>query len=291
MALTNHPYADLFPMMTPAELDALAEDIAANGLMQPIVLYKGQVLDGRNRRLACKKAGIENPPCVEHEGDEASALALVISLNAQRRDLTAGQRAMVAAKALPHYEAQAKERQGKRNIRDGQSLKSAAAAGRAFKVGEKAVQQAKALLADAPDLAVQVDAGLSLAAGYEQLQERRKQAEKRRKQAELIAEYKDAVDSGEMSFEEALEKVLEEKEEANQKREAEADARRTWLTGFAEHLSWFERFLYDLTDEHLAWYTLPNSPGLFEHGITADRIAEVAAQLNRARSITFRGQS
>jgi hypothetical protein len=54
-----HPYADLFPMMTSAELDALAEDVKANGLRHAVVLYKGLTLDGRNRLLACEKAGVE----------------------------------------------------------------------------------------------------------------------------------------------------------------------------------------------------------------------------------------
>jgi ParB-like chromosome segregation protein Spo0J len=90
--LKNHPYADLFPMMTDEELEALAEDIKENGLCYPVVRYQGMVLDGRNRLLACEKAGVE-PTFAEHEGDDASALALVISLNVQRRDMTAGQRA------------------------------------------------------------------------------------------------------------------------------------------------------------------------------------------------------
>src|SRR5262249_7188757 len=49
------------------------------------------------RYLACEKAGVE-PTFTDFEGDDAAALALVISLNAQRRDLTAAQRAMVAAR-------------------------------------------------------------------------------------------------------------------------------------------------------------------------------------------------
>jgi ParB-like chromosome segregation protein Spo0J len=68
-------------------------------LPQPVVRYQGQVLDGRNRLLACKKAGVD-PTFTDHEGDDASALALVISLNAQRRDLTTAQRAIVAARAM-----------------------------------------------------------------------------------------------------------------------------------------------------------------------------------------------
>ena len=97
MKRKSHPYADLFPMMTAAELEALAADVAENGLRHPVVLYHGEVLDGRNRLLACEKAGVE-PDFTEHQGDDASALALVISLNVQRRDLTAGQRAVVSAR-------------------------------------------------------------------------------------------------------------------------------------------------------------------------------------------------
>jgi hypothetical protein len=96
-ALKIHPYADLFPMMNAAELEALAADIAENGLRQPIVRYQAMVLDGRNRLKACEKAGTE-PMFVDYEGDDASALALVISLNIQRRDLTGAQRAIVAAR-------------------------------------------------------------------------------------------------------------------------------------------------------------------------------------------------
>jgi hypothetical protein len=51
--------ADLFPRMTEAEFTALVEDIKANGLRQPIVLYQGKILDGRHRQDAAKLAGRE----------------------------------------------------------------------------------------------------------------------------------------------------------------------------------------------------------------------------------------
>src|SRR5262249_39502089 len=152
----THPYADLFPMMTTTELEALTADIAENDLRQPVVLYQDAVLDGRNRLLACEKAGVE-PQFTDHAGDDASALALVISLNVQRRDLTAAQRAIAAARCMDHTRALSRE-----------GRKSAA---KTFKVGENAVQQAKALLTEAPDLVAQVEAcTTSLAAAYEQLQ-------------------------------------------------------------------------------------------------------------------------
>jgi len=84
----------------------------------------------------------------------------VAELNVQRRDLTAAQRAMSAAKALPMFEAlprhggDRKSNQAARSVPLGRSRDDAA---RVFKVGVNAVQQAKAILAEAPDLAAQVE--------------------------------------------------------------------------------------------------------------------------------------
>jgi ParB family chromosome partitioning protein len=44
----------------------------------PVVRYQGKILDGRNRLLACERAGVE-PRFEDFEGDDAAALALVIS--------------------------------------------------------------------------------------------------------------------------------------------------------------------------------------------------------------------
>jgi hypothetical protein len=140
----------------------------------------------RNRLLACEKAGVE-PRFEDFDGDDATALALVISLNVQRRDLTAGQRAIVAAKSLPMFEEMAKARMAEGGKRKGGTNNATPHrarddAARVFKVGSNAVQQAKALRADAPDLAEQVECrALSLAAAYEAMQERdRKAAQKSR---------------------------------------------------------------------------------------------------------------
>ena len=90
-----HPIANLFPLMEDEELDALAENIRANGLCEPIILYNGQVLDGRNRKLACERAGVV-PHYVHFEGNDA--LAYVLSKNLIRRHLNDSQRGLIAAK-------------------------------------------------------------------------------------------------------------------------------------------------------------------------------------------------
>jgi hypothetical protein len=104
-----HPAANLFPMMSEEELDTLAKDIKAHGQHHPILLYDGQILDGRNRYEACAIAGVE-PKTLQWDGSGGSPTEFVLSLNAHRRHLTASQKAMVAVNALPLLQAEARER-------------------------------------------------------------------------------------------------------------------------------------------------------------------------------------
>lgn len=106
---TLHPACLLFPPLPPAEFEALVDDIAAHGLVHPIVLHEGQVLDGRNRLLACRRAGVP-PRFIEWEGD-GSPVAWTISANVRRRHLSASQRAVLALDLLPLLEREAKDRQ------------------------------------------------------------------------------------------------------------------------------------------------------------------------------------
>src|SRR5262245_29231351 len=104
-------------------------------------------------------------------------LGLVLSLNVQRRDLTAAQRAIVAARVLPVFEAEAKKRQTSGKVQ-AKGRRAADDAAIIFKVSRPAVQQAKAILIEAPDLAAQVEAcALCLADAYGQLQARKAEAE------------------------------------------------------------------------------------------------------------------
>jgi hypothetical protein len=126
--LEVHPAAELFPLMAPDELMALAEDIKKNGLNEPIVFwtdadypliektrsksrllenYDWQVIDGRNRLNALELLDREIPQPRGHIGDdwmfadegfsikfrdEADPYDYVISANIHRRHLTAAQK-------------------------------------------------------------------------------------------------------------------------------------------------------------------------------------------------------
>ena len=95
-----HEAANIFPLLEGAELEALAADIKEHGLIEPVHLYQSKILDGRNRYLACQKAGVQ-PRFVDYAGDDP--FRFVISLNLKRRHLNESQRAVIAAglAALP----------------------------------------------------------------------------------------------------------------------------------------------------------------------------------------------
>jgi N6-adenosine-specific RNA methylase IME4 len=126
-----HRYADLFPLLEGADLDELVADIKAHGLQEPVILFEGKILDGRNRYRACLAAGIQ-PAFLQYRGKDP--LAYVISANLRRRHLSESQRAMVAAKLA--------------NLKDGQraDLVEGLPIGRAselLNVGERTIARAR----------------------------------------------------------------------------------------------------------------------------------------------------
>ena len=111
--------ADLLPMMNDGRLTDLAEDIDQNGLRHPLVvadipdkndssITTLMLIDGRNRRAACKLAGTE--PEWVHLGADEDPLAFVHSMD-NRRDITTGQRAMLYACRFP--KATTRKQQGR----------------------------------------------------------------------------------------------------------------------------------------------------------------------------------
>jgi hypothetical protein len=136
--LPIHPAAELFPLMTPDELRPLGEDIKRRGLRVPIALWKEEItsqpalLDGRSRLDAIEAAGMAIEVRFSgSKGDPRSRAyvgirygvdqfgmrdvpantvqsmsrcddphAFVVSLNIQRRHLTAEQKREIIAKLI-----------------------------------------------------------------------------------------------------------------------------------------------------------------------------------------------
>jgi site-specific DNA-methyltransferase (adenine-specific) len=105
-----HSYCDLLPEMTADDFNALVSDIKDNGLINPIVLFENQILDGKHRYKACLELGIE-PKIETFTGNKEQALHFVISQNIARRHLLTGQKAALAINAKKEFEVIAKENQ------------------------------------------------------------------------------------------------------------------------------------------------------------------------------------
>lgn len=194
-----HPFADDFPLMEGEEFADLVQDVKKNGLREPILLtHDGRTLvDGRNRYRACEAAGVD--PVFERLGShytEPMILDLIASKNLARRQLNAGQRAFLGLRYLERYEAATMKAETERKTKPAPwetdkredsnattadlqesryERQSAARAAKAVGASGRAVQQAKTVARDAPDLAEQVKTGrVSLDAAYREARERAK---------------------------------------------------------------------------------------------------------------------
>jgi N6-adenosine-specific RNA methylase IME4/ParB-like chromosome segregation protein Spo0J len=148
-----HDLCKLFPPMPEDQFNSLIDSIRDHGLLTPIMLHDGKILDGRHRYKACINLNIE-PSFEEYEGDDA--LGYVIALNLSRRHLDESQRAMIAGRIS--------------NLKDGQRKVTGASIGAAnisqieaasqLGVGRMSVQRARKVLdKGTPELAEAVDSG------------------------------------------------------------------------------------------------------------------------------------
>jgi ParB-like chromosome segregation protein Spo0J len=115
-----HDVATLLPLMPPAELSELAADIKTYGQREPIYTFGGEIIDGRNRFLACEIAGVK-PRLQEWDG-KGSLVAFVLSENVKRRHLTSTQRAVIGEAAEQMFRKEAKDRQAHGKTTRGRSL-------------------------------------------------------------------------------------------------------------------------------------------------------------------------
>lgn len=145
-----HEAANIFPMLPEEKLDCLADDIKKNGLQYPVEICDGKIIDGRNRWMACLRAGVD-ADTVDVCPDDP--IAYVLSLNLHRRHLDATQQSMIAARAKSLYEKAAKERMlaGKKvdpveNLPQGDVGKARDKAGEAVGVSGRSVDHASKVL-------------------------------------------------------------------------------------------------------------------------------------------------
>jgi DNA modification methylase len=204
--LAWHPAACIFPMMPDDELQSLADDIAKHGLREPVVMFDGKVLDGRNRSAACAIAQVK-PKTIEFNGTAADALAFVWSKNRTRRHLTSSQAAIAdakraqldgeyqnaiaeTAKAQPKNHHQKSKSTGGKNSPSKRDDTTRTDAKRAEAAGtnRKYIKPAEKIVATRPDLAEKIEQGkLTVPQAAAEIKRTEKAAEIKQK-AEAVAE-------------------------------------------------------------------------------------------------------
>jgi hypothetical protein len=158
--LEAHPLALMFPPISPEEMAEIVSDVKKHGVLEPVWLYEGKVLDGWHRYCAAVEAGKE-AKFREWRGDDP--WAFVVSMNIMRRHLTAEMRAATMALAAKKVGALVRLEPGRVDtqlgsdehhhaIRTPEVMKSA-------NVGQQTALRAVRVADAAPELAEKVAAG------------------------------------------------------------------------------------------------------------------------------------
>lgn len=102
-ALRFHEFADVCPLMADDEIKALARAIGEMGLLRPITVYRGKILDGRCRALAFARHPELAPASAwreqEFKGTDEEALDYVESMNLRRANYSSDEVAEILRKA------------------------------------------------------------------------------------------------------------------------------------------------------------------------------------------------
>ena len=211
--MKTHWVADMYPL-NETDVSALAEDIKTNGQIAPIKMLKdGRIIDGRNRWMACQKAGVE--PLIDvinPDGEEVTderLFALATSCNSMRRDLTTSERAVASAAAWKRLFPEGAPNITRMKKDDERKCKNALTfeifASQSFKVGERYAKQALAIANYSPELLEA--AKESLDGAYKTYQSEKLKREDDKRNRQLLVDHpdlKERVANANLSAEEAI---------------------------------------------------------------------------------------
>lgn len=225
--MKTHWVADMYPL-NESDIEPLAESIKANGQRTPILALKdGTIIDGRNRWLACQKAGVDpiitiiNPDGEDVPEDELWAIAT--DYNSMRRDITSSGRAcLVAASYKGFYPNGENLGRGDSKSKVGKNFPTLEQIITKHKSNEKYAKQALAILNYSPDLLD--DAKTDLAGTYKTYQARVSEDRTKRQNAKFLdapenVDIRERVSNSQLAMDEAI--TLLRKRHDDEIREAE----------------------------------------------------------------------
>jgi ParB-like chromosome segregation protein Spo0J len=306
-SITEHAAAAIVPEMAIGEWKEFKSDVQERGVQDPIAVVRNGasfvLIDGRHRLRASRELGYALIPARALPLCDKQQLEWILRSALLRRHLSESQRAMLGARLKHAYAAKARERR-----------RSVLKRGRENPVGANLRQRGKGRASDQAAAAVGVSgrsvdhATRVFSHGAESLVEAVEQGRiKVSTAAQLADSPKDvqeaAVRAGPRGVRKAIEGTARaradkprsgnklRRTDEEHKRAAQADARRHWLQGVVDLVVWVETFVAGRSDADLAWQNEPDSPGLFDHGLTDKRLSETIKQLQRIRGHTLKRRS
>ena len=154
MNYQQHPLSAAFPPMTPEEFQSLKDSVNENGVLNPITIYEGMVLDGWHRYQAALELGMD---CPEAELDDwIDPKDFVLAQNKNRRHITAAQLAVATTEV---YSWVSRGRQNK-SVLTTDLTKTTSELAKLSGVSESSIEKAKSVLKNAsPEVQEAVKSG------------------------------------------------------------------------------------------------------------------------------------
>lgn len=188
MLKINPDFENLIPPLSEDEFNGLEKSILEEGVREPIVTWRGYIVDGHNRYKIATKYGLDFDTVEYDFADEAAVIDWMVETQCSRRNLELFQKTALKIKAeKAKLAAKAKEKEHERKTTSVNSSKSnlptydtrkelAKSAG----VSEQTVSRVERILNEAPqELIEQCERGeVSINAAYKQLRDAEKKAER-----------------------------------------------------------------------------------------------------------------
>ena len=111
-AKINQEFKKLIPPMLPEEKALLEESLKKEGLREPLLTWKGWLIDGHNRLELCVNNGIKTKEKELEFKDEEEVKLWIIENQLGRRNISTYDRGVLELKQAAILKQQAKERQG-----------------------------------------------------------------------------------------------------------------------------------------------------------------------------------
>lgn len=108
---TDPEFSKIAPPLKQNERELLEKDILINGCIDPLIVWKGIIIDGHNRYEICKEHGIPFAVTEHSFNDRGDAMVWIAINQLARRNLSMFQKCEMVLPLKKQFDAEAKKRQ------------------------------------------------------------------------------------------------------------------------------------------------------------------------------------